>query len=142
MKITHETRIKAPMETVWSVLMDFSKYPEWNPLIPLVDGVAEPGAVLQAIINPPSFNQRRTAIEITGYVSPKYFSFETHHKYGDWFYHEEFIFRMKEFEGGVNFIAEVYVTGLSLRFRRSKVENAFRLSLFNVVQSLKERIER
>ena len=141
MKIAHEIPIQAAPESVWRALMDFSIYHEWNSLLPSVEGTAAPEAVLRVTVSPLGLNRRRAEAKVTGFIAPKYFSFETHHKYGDWFYHEELIFRMKEFEGGVNFIAEAFVTGLSLRFRRSKVEGAFRLSLLNMVQSLKERIE-
>ena len=35
-----------PPEAVWAVLMDFSKYPEWNPFILSIEGPAEVGAKL------------------------------------------------------------------------------------------------
>ena len=141
MKITHETRIKAPMETVWKVLMDFSKYPEWNPLIPLIEGVPGPEATVQATLSPMGLNRRKITATITGFIPPKYFSFEADHRFGSWFYREELVFRMKPREGGVQFHAEAFVTGLSLRFRRDSVEGAFRRSLLRVCENLKEQVE-
>ncbi len=141
MKIAHEIRVDAPAETVWRTLMDFPAYHEWNSLLPSVAGAAGPEAVLQVTVSPLGLNRRSVEAKITGYVSPRYFSFETIHRFGAWFYREELIFRTKEREGGVFFFAEAYVTGLSLRFRRSTVERAFRRSLLRVAEGLKERAE-
>ena len=40
MKIAYETGLKASMETVWNILVDFPKYPEWNPVLTKIEGVA------------------------------------------------------------------------------------------------------
>jgi uncharacterized protein YndB with AHSA1/START domain len=141
MKIAYETPINAPMESIWNTLLDFRAYPEWNSLLPVVTGTASPGAVLQVTLNPLGLNRRRVQATVTGFVPPKYFSFESRHAFGNWFYQEELIFRLKEREGGATFFAEAYVTGLSLRFRRAAVEGAFRRSLLRLADSLKERIE-
>ena len=49
-----ETRIHihATAELVWSVLVDFARYPEWNPFIRRVQGRAEPGQILQVEVQP------------------------------------------------------------------------------------------
>lgn len=48
-----DIRISAPAETVWRILTDFSRYPEWNPFIKSVGGTAEEGAQLQIRLEPP-----------------------------------------------------------------------------------------
>jgi hypothetical protein len=45
--------IAAPRARVWSVLMDFPSYPDWNPFIRSIKGKAEPGQQLEIIIEPP-----------------------------------------------------------------------------------------
>jgi hypothetical protein len=45
--------IAAPRARVWSVLMDFPRYPEWNPFIRSLVGKAEVGERLEAVIQPP-----------------------------------------------------------------------------------------
>ena len=142
MKISQEIRIDAPAEKTWRALMDFASYPEWNPLLPSLEGGAGPEAVLRAVVSPLGMDRRRVMAKVTGYVSPRYFSLESAHRLGEWFYREEFVFRMKEREASVIFFAEAYVTGLSLRFRRSAVERGFRLPLIRLCESLKERVER
>jgi len=44
--------ITASPEHVWSILMDFPAYPQWNPFIRLLSGVAKPGEKLRATIQP------------------------------------------------------------------------------------------
>lgn len=45
--------IKAPIEKIWSVLMDFSSYPNWNPFILKIEGEARVGSRLTVTIAPP-----------------------------------------------------------------------------------------
>jgi hypothetical protein len=45
-EITTTVDIDAPAETVWDVLADFGRYPEWNPRT-RIEGVAESGARLR-----------------------------------------------------------------------------------------------
>ena len=42
-----EILINAPAEKVWGILMDFEKFPEWNPFILSIEGKQETGAQLQ-----------------------------------------------------------------------------------------------
>ena len=140
MKIAHETGLNASLQTVWNILVDFPQYPEWNPILTKIEGTAALDSTLNIILKLSGSTPQNVETQITGCTAPKYFSFERHHRFGTWFYHEEWIFRMKERGDGVTFVAEAFVTGISLRFRRSKVEGAFRRSLFNIVDALKERV--
>ncbi len=45
--------IRAPLETVWSVLTDFAAYPEWNPHVRRVQGTVEYGARITIHTRPP-----------------------------------------------------------------------------------------
>ena len=50
-----DTRIEiaAPPLRVWSVLIDFARFPEWNPFITRIEGAPKPGARLRVEIKPP-----------------------------------------------------------------------------------------
>lgn len=48
-----EITIQAPVERIWSILMDFESYPEWNPFISRITGRAEPGERLEVRLTPP-----------------------------------------------------------------------------------------
>ncbi|MFL6136767.1 MAG: SRPBCC family protein [Frankiaceae bacterium] len=45
--------VAAPGMVVWAVLTDFGSYPEWNPFITRIEGVAAPGQRLRVRIAPP-----------------------------------------------------------------------------------------
>lgn len=49
-QLQSEIEIDAAPERVWSILTDFSAYPEWNPFIRFVEGVPQPGTRLKARI--------------------------------------------------------------------------------------------
>lgn len=44
--------IDAPAARVWSVLTDFSSYPQWNPFVRSVTGELRPGARLRIVLQP------------------------------------------------------------------------------------------
>lgn len=45
--------ISASAEQVWSILMDFAAYPDWNPFIRSIEGRQAPGSRLRVRIEPP-----------------------------------------------------------------------------------------
>ncbi len=51
-QIVTEIDIAASPERVWSILMDFPAYPQWNPFIRSLSGVAKPGEKLRVTIQP------------------------------------------------------------------------------------------
>ena len=52
-EFTASIDIEAPAERVWSVLMDFAAYAEWNPFIKEINGDLSPGSKLVVKIKPP-----------------------------------------------------------------------------------------
>jgi hypothetical protein len=48
-----QVRIAAPASRVWQVLIDFPRYPEWNPFITEIEGVTEESARLRVRIQSP-----------------------------------------------------------------------------------------
>ena len=51
-QIKTEIEIAASPERVWSILIDFARYPQWNLFIRSLYGVAKPGEKLRATIQP------------------------------------------------------------------------------------------
>ena len=52
MEINTEIEINAPSETVWNLLTDTSRFPEWNPFIRRLRGELKPGQKLAVFIQP------------------------------------------------------------------------------------------
>ena len=51
-QIVTQIDIATSPERVWSILMDFPAYPQWNPFIRSLSGVAKPGEKLHVTIQP------------------------------------------------------------------------------------------
>jgi hypothetical protein len=45
--------ISAPLKRVWEVLLDFARYPEWNPFVRSIEGPSSEGSVLKVTVHPP-----------------------------------------------------------------------------------------
>jgi hypothetical protein len=45
--------ISASPERVWAVLLDFARYPEWNPFLRSIEGPSPEGSSLKVAIHPP-----------------------------------------------------------------------------------------
>ena len=52
-KIFTKIEISAPAETVWRILTDFKRYPEWNPFIIRIEGDLRVKARLMVRLKPP-----------------------------------------------------------------------------------------
>ncbi len=52
-EIKTEIIIESSAKTVWRILTDFERYPEWNPFIKSISGEPRVGAKLQIFIQPP-----------------------------------------------------------------------------------------
>lgn len=53
LKLETEIEIEAPVARVWSVLLDFKSYDEWNPFVRRIQGLPIPGERLRVSIQPP-----------------------------------------------------------------------------------------
>ena len=52
-EITTTIRISAPPELVWATLLDFPRYPEWNPFVRSIEGSPTESSTLKVAISPP-----------------------------------------------------------------------------------------
>lgn len=52
MNLNTEIRINAPPYRVWQILTDFAAYPQWNPFITRISGVAQTGGRLHITVQP------------------------------------------------------------------------------------------
>ena len=52
-EIVTTVSISASPERVWAVLLDFPRYPEWNPFIRAIEGLPSESSSLKVTIHPP-----------------------------------------------------------------------------------------
>ena len=143
MKIATEVAVQASPDKIWSTLIDFAAYPEWNRFLKSVRGLASPDTAIEVEIQfygkPKA---ERSACTVTGFIPPKYLSWTWKHGLGAWFLAFEHVFRVQQRESGkVIFFQELYCTGLGLRFRRRDMEHMIKLSLEKLNDDLKHRLE-
>jgi hypothetical protein len=48
--ISASTTIRAPIDRVWAILGDLSRYPEWSPFVTAAEGRAEVGEVVTLVV--------------------------------------------------------------------------------------------
>lgn len=53
-EITTTISIAAPPERVWSVLLDFARYSEWNPFVRSIEGSPSDGSTIKVTIQSPT----------------------------------------------------------------------------------------
>lgn len=51
-QIETQVNIEAPAERIWTLLMDFERYPKWNPFIRHIEGRPEVGEKLRVEVQP------------------------------------------------------------------------------------------
>ena len=64
-EIRTQIDINAPAEKIWSILMDFDKYPEWNPFIISIRGRAHLRERLKITVQPKNSKPMRFAPRVT-----------------------------------------------------------------------------
>ncbi|MGH9225757.1 MAG: SRPBCC family protein [Acidimicrobiales bacterium] len=73
-----EITIEAPPERVWSELVDFARYGEWNPFIVSLAGEPEDGARLRVRLQPPGGRGVTLKPTVTRAVEPDTFEWLGH----------------------------------------------------------------
>lgn len=115
MKIITEVRITTSISKAWDLLMDFSRYADWNPFIKSAQGSLEPGSKLNITLAIPGHDLLRPQVEVTGLRTEKYFSFHFS-RMAPWIFAWEHVFRFTARENGdLFFHHEIYLTGLATR---------------------------
>ena len=68
-EIRNEIIINASPDYVWHILTDFSKYSQWNPFIRTIEGMVEPGALIEAQIGFYNFDSKPLLLKVV-WVEP------------------------------------------------------------------------
>jgi len=64
LRLETSIEISASAERVWSILMDFPKYPSWNPFVRSIEGAPSVGNSLKVVIQSPGSGGMRFLPEV------------------------------------------------------------------------------
>ncbi len=139
-----ETTVAAPPEKVWSVLMDFAAYPEWNTFITSLthEGNLTVGSRLAAVISPPGGNTMTFKPTVTVLDEGRVLEWE-----GNLFFSFLFCGRHR-FElvptddGGTRFVHSEKFSGLLLPLIKGDMDTKTREGFENMNKDLKARSEK
>ncbi|TRX61322.1 SRPBCC domain-containing protein [Fulvivirga sp. M361] len=136
-----EIQINAPASKIWSVLMDFDLYPEWNPFVISVIGRAHLRERLKVTIQTGEAKTMRFTPRVTIFKKEKEFAwlgqllmaglFDGHHR-----------FEIKEIEHGQHlFIQKEQFSGLLVPLFWKKLDVGTRAGFVMMNEALKKRAE-
>lgn len=139
--ITTSVQIPAKAATIWSILMDFERYPEWNPFVRAISGKSEIGEQLTVTLQP---NPGKKAM----IFKPKVITCEPNRAFS-WLGHlfvkglfdGEHRFLLHEHEDGTTtFTHEERFTGIVVPFLRKMLETDTKTGFNNMNEALCKRV--
>lgn len=136
-----EIHIDAPPETVWQVLTDFSRYPDWNPFMPRAEGTVREGETIAVRIEPPGgrgMTFRPTLQRVTPNRELRWLGRLLLPKIFD----GEHIFELHPEDGGTRFVQRENFGGLLVPLLWRSMEASTRRGFEAMNQALKARAEK
>jgi|SRR5215472_3731639 len=128
--------INASAERVWSILMDFPKYPRWNPFVRSIEGAPSVGESLKVVIQSPGSRGMRFQPEVLA-CEPRR---ELRWKGRLWMtglFDGEHYFRLEARPGGVLFTQGEGFSGLLVPLFRRALDGATRQGFVLMNEALK-----
>jgi hypothetical protein len=132
--------ISAPVERVWSLLVDFSAYPRWNPFVRSIEGTASAGESLRVVIQSPGSGGMRFRPEVLACVPNR----ELRWKGRLWmagFFDGEHYFKIEPRSEGVLFTQGEVFSGLLVPLFRRSLDGATRRGFILMNEALKREAE-
>lgn len=136
-----EIQINAPVERVWGMLMDFKRYPEWNPFIQSISGSGEVGSKLKVVLK---LEGRKATT-----FKPRVLANQPHEEFR-WlgklllpgiFDGEHILLLRDEGEGRVKFVQQEYFRGIFASSILRRIGEATQRGFEAMNRALKERAE-
>ena len=133
--------INASSDAIWSVLMDFQSYPDWNPFIQSIEGRAEPGSQLRILLKPPGSRGVRLAPHVLVSEPSREFRWR-----GSLFisglFDAEHCFKLESLSsGGVTVHQDETFFGVLVPLLRRSLDGATKQGFIQMNESLKRRVE-
>ena len=138
--IVTEIQIAASPEQVWSVLMDFASYPEWNPFIKRASGNFEVGQRLEVMLSPPNGKGMLFKPTVKSVVHNSRFSWLDHLLFPGLF-DGEHIFEITANENGSRLVHKEKFSGLLVPLLWRRLDTDIRAGFAAMNSALKHRVE-
>lgn len=139
-KLHSETTIYAPPELVWSVLVDFARYPEWNPFVVEVSGAAGAGERLRVRLQPPGGRGVTMRPTVTVAEPPRAFQWLGHLGFPGVF-DGRHTFELEPIPGGTRFVQREEFTGVLVPLLARSLDRGTAAGFGAMNRALKERVE-
>lgn len=142
-----ETRIEiaSPTSKVWSVLTDFEKWSEWNPIIKKANGVAALGSKLSITMCGRNGKDGKSGPKyepvITEFQEPTSFSWRATMMAGFMFTNGK-VFNLKDSGTGTLLIHKETFSGIIVPMMWSQMEGSVPQMLNSMNEALKKKVER
>lgn len=140
MELRTEVQIDRSPQQVWEVLMDFSRYHEWNPFITSIEGNVSEGSRLDVTLSPPEGSEMTFRPTVVLAKQPNEFRWLGHLWFKGLFDGEHF-FQCHELESGrTRFVHGENFEGLLVRFVGNTLTRVARGFVY-MNEALKKRVE-
>jgi S-(hydroxymethyl)glutathione synthase len=139
-RLETEIKINASPQTVWSVMDDLERYPEWNPLVPEFSGRTTVGQVVTGKIvlhNVPAFPLTPTLIRIVAARELRWISVASDHGLSG----EHYFILTPCADGGTHFVHNEDFDGANLPMMWPGIEAVTRPVYIKMNEALKARAE-
>lgn len=138
-----ETRIEiaAPVQRVWSLLVDFESYSQWNPFIRSIEGTPEVGQPLHVFIQPPGSNGMRFRPTVLVVAPNRELRWKGRLLFAGLFDGEHY-FRLESRAGGVTFHQGEIFSGILVPLFRRSLDGATRQGFVAMNEALKREAEK
>ncbi|MCA9599492.1 MAG: SRPBCC domain-containing protein [Myxococcales bacterium] len=139
MEIRTEVEIAAPIDRVWDVLTDFSRYGDWNPFMNSVEGALEEGERLRVVLTTADGSEWTVRPRLLRVVQNAELRWQTRMFFRGLFDGEHY-FTLAEKNGGTLLVQAETFTGLLLGAMSRTVTERAR-GFVGMNQALKKRVE-
>lgn len=140
-RVVTDIEIRAAPVGIWSILTDFASYPEWNPFIRRIEGIAAPGRRLAVSLRPPNGRAMTFRPEVLAAVENRELRWRGRLLVPGLLDREHYVLIETIAPNRVRFVQGELFTGLLSVLSGKSLESATRAGFIEMNQALKSRAE-
>jgi hypothetical protein len=133
--------ISASPERVWAALLDFERYPEWNPFVRSIEGAPAQGSSLKVTISPPGAKAMTFRPIVLRHSAAREFRWKGKFLFPGLFDGEHYFILAPAPGGSTQFTHGEHFSGLLVPLLRGALEGATRAGFEAMNIALKQRLE-